>query len=179
MTGVELKAWREAAGLTQELAADRLDIGRRSLIRYESGKADVPEEVVAAIAGMGPIEPPAAKMKAVSLAEAYDPVAAGLRPYPVSNEAFGPGMRSMDTREVKSPWKRVPGCCRVVHESIPNPIPFYPPEWAGESGVPTADGRVFFNTTGMLMRDYRAGRTSPVGAFTGERLKTSVKKARS
>lgn len=94
----------------------------------------------------------------------------GLIPWPVSN---GPAMSWADTREVKPPWKRVPGCCRVVHESIPDPIPFYGPHWAGEQGVPTKTGLVYYATTGMRMKDFNnrreLGGENQGHALVGER----------
>lgn len=87
----------------------------------------------------------------------FDPVRAGLKPYPVSNTVWG-ASKYWDTREPLPGWKRVPGCCRIVHESILDPIAYYADQAVhGWRGVPTVDGRTFDYETGRLMRDYRVG----------------------
>ena len=62
-------------------------------------------------------------------------------PFPLSS-AWG-ASSYWDTREPRVGWQRVPGCARVVHAAIPDPTPFYAPEWCGERGVPTKSGKVF------------------------------------
>jgi transcriptional regulator with XRE-family HTH domain len=50
MNGAQFKAWREVAGLSQTEAAERLNIGRRSLIRYEQAPGEgIPPKVAAKI----------------------------------------------------------------------------------------------------------------------------------
>lgn len=84
----------------------------------------------------------------------YDPIRAGLRPYPTTNKVWG-ASEGWDAREPRPGWKRVAGCIRIVRDTIPAPIPFYAPDWCGWRGVPTADGRVFDYETGRQMRNFR------------------------
>ncbi len=85
---------------------------------------------------------------------AFDPVKAGLKLGRVSNTEIPGVAAEWDLREPKPGWRRVPGGIRVVHASIPNPINYEPPEWAGWRGVITKDGRVFDCETGEEMRPY-------------------------
>lgn len=190
MDGVELKAWREARGLSQVAAAKAQGTSESAWQYYETGKRPIPPALAASLTGQPIRAAPkvASPAKVLAKAEgapvlalesvAFDPIAAGLRPYPRSNTQWGASI-NFDTRKVLSPWKRVPGCCRVVNEAIPDPIPFYPPAWAGDRGVPTADGRVFDYETGRLMRDFR-GVGAPVqrGPIPGSRLKVVGKPAK-
>jgi DNA-binding transcriptional regulator YiaG len=41
----DLKAWRERNNLTQQAAADALEISRRTLVAYEQGESDIPRVV--------------------------------------------------------------------------------------------------------------------------------------
>jgi DNA-binding XRE family transcriptional regulator len=45
----EMKAWRERNRLTQQEAADALDISRRSLLAYEQGESPIPRAVEYAV----------------------------------------------------------------------------------------------------------------------------------
>ena len=84
----------------------------------------------------------------------FDPVVAGLKPYPTTNTIWG-ASKYWDTREPYKGWKRVPGCIRIVKDSIPDPIPYYAEDYFGWRAVPTADGRVFDFETGHQIRDMR------------------------
>ena len=83
----------------------------------------------------------------------FDPIEAGFRPYPLSNTVWGAD-KYWDTREPHPGWKRVPGCCRIVHEDIPDPIPYYAEDRHGWRGVPSANGRTYDYETGREMRPY-------------------------
>jgi hypothetical protein len=94
-------------------------------------------------------------------------------PFPKTNEVWG--VVGRDDREVMSPWQRVPDCCRVVHEAIPDPLPFYAPAWCGWRGVPSANGKIYDYETGREMRDYRSlGQREQTVAY-GSRLKLQKK----
>jgi hypothetical protein len=73
------------------------------------------------------------------------------KPFPKTNKVWGG-----DDREPMKGWQKVPGCCRIVHEAIPDPLPFYAPAWCGWRGVPTKSGVVYDYETGREMRDYRS-----------------------
>jgi hypothetical protein len=77
------------------------------------------------------------------------------KPFPKTNAVWGADAY-WDTYDWGPKWQRVPGCCRVVHADIPDPIPFYAPEWCGWRGVPTKSGEVYDYETGRHMRDYRS-----------------------
>ena len=89
------------------------------------------------------------------------------KPFPETASVWGAGY---DDRDPPLGWKRVPGCCRVVNASIPDPLPFYAPAWCGPRGVPTSDGRVFDCETGHEMRDFRSVVAVP-RAMPGSMLK--------
>lgn len=77
------------------------------------------------------------------------------KPFPRTNAVWGAD-KSWDAKDWGPGWQRVPGCCRVVHAAIPDPIPFYAPDWCGWRGVPTKGGAVYDYETGREMRDFRA-----------------------
>lgn len=49
MTGDELKAWREASGLSQVQAAERFGVSRPTLTNWEAGRRPVPDDVAAQV----------------------------------------------------------------------------------------------------------------------------------
>ena len=162
MTPDELKAWYKGRGLTQAEAAVELGIAFPSLSNYVRGLRPIPEDVAARAGALAPVAVAEAvqaslepePVRPVAVASGFDPVAAGLRPYPTTNTIWG-ASASWDTRPPKPGWQRVPGCIRIVRAGIPDPLPFYGPDWAGENGVPTASGVIYNALTGDRMRDYR------------------------
>jgi hypothetical protein len=101
-------------------------------------------------------------------------------PFPKTNTVWG-ASAYWDTRPLLETewlghgWQRVPGCCRVVHEAIPDPLPFYAPAWCGWRGVPSANGKIYDYETGREMRDYRSlGQREQTVAY-GSRLKLQKK----
>lgn len=103
----------------------------------------------------------------------FDPVIEGLRGGDRKDRQLGliplkashseiPGCEpDWDLRTPRPGWRRIPGCIRVVKASIPNPIPYEAPPWAGWRGVVTKDGLVFDFESGQPMKDYNH---QPVGA---------------
>lgn len=177
MEAMELRAWRKAQGLTQAQAAELLGVAEVTLGKYERGDRPVPEKIVSYVRVKGvraeeSASPPLAEPESPKLSICSE----GLRPYPRSNMQFG-ASASWDARTPKPGWKRVDGCCRIVKDTIPDPIPFYAPSWAGERGVPTADGRVFDYETGHQMRDLAQGGEASRPDY-GSRLKVTTKKGR-
>lgn len=173
MNGSDLKAWLASEGLNGTAGAARLGVTRETLSRMVNGTRPVSAEVQARMGEPAPLIDIARAIlaEADATATAFDPRKAGLKRLPASHAYFGPGMAQIwDDRPVKSPWQRIDGCIRVVHESIPNPIPYEAPPWAGWRGVVTADGRVFDCDTGHEMRDFSARPMAPRIA-PGSRLK--------
>lgn len=180
MTADELREWREQQTLmTQGEAAKRFGLSLRAWQNYESGERPVPEAIVASVRAYKPETTDTVRVTDMHTEQTeaenthgdthglnsvhidgFDPVAAGLRPYPTTNTQWG-ASKYWDTRTPKPGWKRVAGCIRIVRDTIPEPLPFYGPEWAGDDGVPTASGEVYDAITGRMMRDYRSV-TKPV-----------------
>lgn len=61
MTGDELKAWREASGLSQVQAAERFGVSRPTLTNWEAGRRPVPDDVAAQVREGA--QPPAVQRK--------------------------------------------------------------------------------------------------------------------
>ena len=170
MTADEFVAWRKEAGASQSEAAELLGVSRTTVARWEAGERVIPDTVpvqIGLVSGpekLAPVEPRAV-VEGVVDTKGFDPVAAGLRPGPTTNTVWG-ASADWGTRPPGPGWQRVSGGIRVVHGSIPNPINYIAPEWAGWRGVVTADGRVFDHETGHEMHDYNervAGKA--VGGF--------------
>lgn len=49
MTGAELRTWRESAGLSREALAERVNVQPRTIKHWESGRADVPDDVASVV----------------------------------------------------------------------------------------------------------------------------------
>lgn len=186
MTGDELKAWREASQLTQAQAAERFGKSRLTWIRYEQGDSPVPKEIEirlpmvdlaqmdAAVPFEEEPEPSAVAADAWTSDRLHKVFKEVLKRYPLSNTVWG-ASSSWDTRKPNPGWQRVEGCCRVVREAIPDPLPFYGPSWAGTDGVPTKSGEVYRAITGMRMRDIRTNVRQDLRPAYGSRLKADKK----
>jgi len=157
MTNEEFVVWRKGEHMSQPDAAAALDVSRATVARWESGQTPIPAEVVALISEITGVQKVEARVveRAVKPDAGFDPIAAGLKPGPTTNEIFGAGMgRIWDPRKPLPGWKRVAGGIRIVKDTIPSPINYEPPAWAGWRGVVTADGRVFDYETGHEMKNY-------------------------
>lgn len=153
MTPIEFKAWRQSQSLTQPQAAERLGISRPTVARWESGASPIPDDIATRLGCPTPViqsVEPVPAVKATVDTKGYDPIADGLKPGPTTNAIYGASTH-WDTRAPGPGWQRVPGGIRIVNASIPNPINYEPPDWAGWRGVVTADGRVFDQESGRLM----------------------------
>ncbi len=178
MTGDELKAAR--GGMTQAAFAAALGISKRTLIRAE-GAADVSPGLASKAAEIiGDDAPPqitapakaAPRAKAAPapagidprrLPQAYDFATApdhtrGLERFPASNETWKASPMT-DARPASPGWQRVPGCCRIVRDNIPAPLPFHAPRWAGWRGVVTQSGAVYDYESGHCVRPMGTGAT--------------------
>lgn len=51
--GATFEAWRKARGMTQEAAGEHFGVGRRTVIRWESGATPIPAGVAGAVTGDG------------------------------------------------------------------------------------------------------------------------------
>lgn len=158
MDAAELVTWRKGREMTQAQLADGLGVSKRTLLRWEGGDTPIPGDMEDRLVMIGRPGGEVVETKVVELPVAsnpsFDPVAAGLKPGRVSNGDIPGVSADWDLRQPKPGWRRIPGGARVVSASIPNPINFYPPEWAGWRGVVTKDGRVFDFETGREMRPY-------------------------
>lgn len=180
MTGDELKAWREGLNFSQADAGAALGVARATINRAETmgGKRVSAVLELAHKALMEPAKPEKAAravkpLPAVEetldewrLPSPYDfkkapAFTTNLRRYPDGNAAFKADA-AWDKRPCSPGWQRVPGCVRIVHEDIPDPIPFFAPTWAGVDGVQSGDGRVFHADTGKEMK--RGAKPVEVGA---------------
>lgn len=177
MTAAELKAWREREGLTLDDASERLDVGRRSYIRYENGERPIPASLVAQLVDLvvlpAPEALPSLSPSTTAVVVAFDPVKAGLERLPTSNAIYHADA-AFDTREPDKGWKRIPGAVRVVRDTIPDPIPYAAPAWAGWRGVITASGRVFDYETGAELKPWQ-GAPSPTRPKPGDRARPDKK----
>ncbi len=171
MTNEELKAWRLGLGLSQDDAADRLDVTKRTYQRYEAGERPIPASLAILIAsGLDASAAGLVSDMALQVADpvaasptparpAIDPIALGWTPARTTHTVLG-ASASWDTREPKPGWKRIPGCIRVVHEAIPDPLPFDPPARHGPRAVLTASGAVYDQITGRRMQSTTARRAA-------------------
>lgn len=176
MTVDEFKAWRAGRKLSQGAVGKVLGVSQTLVSQYESGAKPIPDEIARQIDAKS--APPAAPVVPIKVTDEELQKLFGerLRPYPKSNLLWG-ASASWDTRTPNAGWKRVPGCCRIVKANIPKPLPYYAPRWAGERGVPTADGRVFDAVAGHQMRDVRADPLAPrPSPAYGSRLKVTTKR---
>lgn len=192
MTPDDMKEIRRALGLSQLDFATALGKTRGAVARYEKGDLAISKEVAGQVAKMSgkpaPADPapapiaapaPAPKAEKVKAPKAkaapvvadsrapsiYDFESAptftrGLERLPTTNVD---GCRWADMRTCEEGWQRVPGCIRVVHGSIPAPIPFVAPQWAGWRGQLTASGAVYDALTGAPMQGQ--GRTRQASDF--------------
>ena len=167
MTGPELRAWRDRLGLTLDEAADRLDIGRRSLIRYEAGERPIPASLIAQLVG-GVVKPAIEAIEAAPRTSGFDPTdpkhmlaPIGLRPDRIPERDF----TKFPLDETK--WQRM-GDYRIVSALIPDPIPYLPRKdargndvgpyaWIGPRGVINAAGDAFDYETGRKYTDPTVG----------------------
>lgn len=187
MQGSELKAWRIGRGLSQDEAATLLRVKRRTVIRYEAGESQIPEKVAErAKGGAGapvakarpgpaaaapPTPPSSAEIPAHRLPRAYDFDAApaftlGAKRLPETNLIWG-AEPSTDTRPASPGYQRIPGCIVICLESIPDPIPFLAPEWAGGHAIWTASGRIYHASTGAVLSNRNMERAAPDFAKPG------------
>lgn len=194
--GAAFRTWREKREISQGGAADRFEVTRRTVIRWEKGEAPVPEHVAmecspeavkpknrrehmsAADQSVGADLDAIFEAKEIQEKSGFDPVKAGLKPDVTTNEVFGVGMgKTYDRRILPRGWQRVAGGIRVVNASIPNPINYLPPDWCHWQTVVTADGRLFHQVTGKEIIKPRALRRPDVPfehmphPKTGSRLK--------
>lgn len=159
MIGRQVREARKAAGLTVAELAGRAGVSPRTLQRIEASGDDAPGAVVAALAAPGASLVVAASQDAPGidprrLPRPYDGPAFSSEHLPASNTQWG-ALSPWDKRPCDAGWQRVPGCVRIVAASIPAPVPFVAPAWAGWRGQLTESGRVY---------DYESGhRMSPMG----------------
>ena len=160
MDAAEFKAARLAADISQGALAKRLGVARATVNRYETGASAIPDEVAATVlaADLSHSEPATVVALPLPTKRAvFDPVAAGLKPW--GDPPPGLVERDLAKNPLGPGWQRC--AWRVVHASIPSPIPFHAPPWAGTRGIMGGDGRVYDYATGQRMRDYQGGAPSP------------------
>ena len=165
MDAAEFRTLRIAADRSVTALADELGLARMTATRYESGDRPIPDDVADRLRALGvdpgPIttKPDAAVVTLpVAKASTFDPIRVGLKPW--GERPDGVLARDFDKHPVGAGWQVV--MWRVVHSSIPDPIPYEAPAWAGWRGVVTASGRVFDYETGAEMRDiHGVGPKSP------------------
>lgn len=198
MTGDELKAWRERAAMSRAALGALLDVTDKTIQRAENlGAGQIGEKLANGVAALDRGEPvktepapmpaaPKAKAKGAEEVEAhrlprpYDFAKApafteGARRFPASNEAYKAD-RYHDTRPASPGWQRVPGCIQIVHEAIPQPLPFEGPRWAGHLSIWAANGRVYDLMTGREIK--RKAETRPIQAAPRAPFQKAPKKGR-
>lgn len=80
----------------------------------------------------------------------FDPVKAGLRPW--GERPSNIPERDLSKTPLQPGWRRL--SWRVINATIPSPIPYHAPLWAGPDAIVTASGRCYHYATGQEIRRY-------------------------
>jgi len=160
MDGATFKAWRLGMGLSQPGAGDRFSVTDRTVKRWESGETPIPDDVAELIRS-GAEPPPVGKLMGpaptlgprketvLKVGPRFDPEAAGLKRW-VRPDGLQP--RDLTKNPVGDGWQVLEW--RVIHGSIPEPLAYDAPEWAGPLAIVTASGRCFHYATGREIKPW-------------------------
>ncbi len=181
MDAEDFRVWRSALGLTQAQAADRLGLKREAYASYEAGRRKAPDEVTQKLAtDTGLADTNATDTSQGDTKERIEPEFVS-----PAVPAVSPDWRAdLETRLGRklTPWEIPPGLIRrdftalplrpgwqvcghrVVHGSIPDPVPFdAKPSWAkayaGADYWPTLtkSGRVYRSDNGAQLKPLSHG----------------------
>ncbi len=162
MTADEFKALRARSGLSQGGLADKLGLSRPTIARYESGEREIPGDI-------------ADLLDTLARSDTAEPDTIVSKPAPIVSSVLDlskltpwtiPAGLEKRTLPVMPGWQ----VCghRVVHDTIPDPIPYDAPTWAGWRGILTSSGRVYDYETGKPMKPLNFG-PRPDGPAPGSR----------
>ncbi len=165
MTADEFKALRARSGLSQGGLADKLGVTRATVNRWETGAVPVAAFVTSELMLDVTAEAKVTPDPVTSVAVRSTNVTLALDLSKLTPWIIPPGIEKR-TLPIYPGWQ----VCghRVVHDTIPDPIPYDAPTWAGWRGILTSSGRVYDYETGKPMKPLNFG-PRPDGPAPGSR----------
>lgn len=159
MTKDELRAWREARGLTQAQLGEALGYSRQSVIAWEKGRAAIPDNLLVTIEAAHPSPVKTAAAPAITADKRWRPFPWGNRDYHIDKEVYRlqAGTKVWRLHADASEWE-VMICSKknAFHRSEPH-ITMPAEAFPDPMGIEAAWAREMFNSRMAAYNADRAG----------------------